>query len=117
MDIAAPRRTRPSSRRSAASTPRMARIDAEALRLLLDQAPDAILIYDPDRNRIIDGNCNAERLFECSHAELLRSAPGRVFGGETPDRTSRDDKLEAYEHEAMAGRETCFEWPVVGAAG
>src|SRR4051812_44102123 len=103
MGIAAPSRTRSASRPAAAPKPRMMRIDKDALRMLLDQAPDAILVYDLDRDRIIDGNRNAETLFECSHAELLRSAPRRFYADDPLHGEAAEESHRPYERRAWAG--------------
>jgi diguanylate cyclase (GGDEF)-like protein/PAS domain S-box-containing protein len=41
-------------------------------RMLIEQAPEAILVLDADQNRFVMANSRAERLFGCSRAELMR---------------------------------------------
>jgi len=49
--------------------------DSSVARLLFDQAPEALLIYAPDADRLVDANSAAAALFECSMEELLESRP------------------------------------------
>jgi two-component system sensor histidine kinase/response regulator len=44
-------------------------------RLLVDHAPEAILVMDMDAGRYIDANANAERLFGMDSKRLLRLNP------------------------------------------
>ncbi len=53
------------------------RVSEARYRTLVEQAPDAILVYDTVRGAFTEANPRAERLFGCSRAELLRSGPER----------------------------------------
>jgi PAS domain S-box-containing protein len=64
-------------------------------RVLIEQAPDAILVYDIDLNRFVDANINAERLFACSREELLQSGPLRFYP---------ETKLKGYEYNEVISR-------------
>ncbi len=64
-------------------------------RVLIEQAPDAILVYDYDLDRFIDANINAERLFACSREELLGSEPLRFHP---------EIKLKGYEYNEVINR-------------
>src|SRR5262249_5405211 len=44
-------------------------------RMLVDHAPEAILVLDADTGRFVDGNTNAERLFGVTRSELLDIGP------------------------------------------
>ena len=54
-------------------------------RALVEQAPEAILVYDVDRGHVIDANRQAEALFACCRDELLKSGPQRFYVSEQPD--------------------------------
>src|SRR5690242_15173046 len=54
-------------------------------RLLVEQAPDAILVYDYDLQRFVDANRSAELLFECSKEELLKYGPQHFYTAQQPD--------------------------------
>ncbi len=43
----------------------------ERFRVLVEHAPDAILVYNVDLNRFVDANKKAEELFGYSHEELI----------------------------------------------
>jgi len=64
-------------------------------RILIEQAPDAILVYDYDLERFVDANINAERLFACSREELLKSGPLRFYP---------ESKLKGYEYHEVINR-------------
>src|SRR5579864_7302210 len=44
-------------------------------RLLVDHAPEAIVVFDVDAGRFVDTNSNAERLFGLNRAQLLQIGP------------------------------------------
>jgi diguanylate cyclase (GGDEF)-like protein/PAS domain S-box-containing protein len=48
-------------------------------RALVEGAPDGILVYDADLDRLVDANVKAEQMFACDRAELLRAGPQRFF--------------------------------------
>jgi integral membrane sensor domain MASE1 len=50
-------------------------------RILIEQAPEAILVYDLDRDRFIAANRSAEKLFGCPRDQLLESGPRRFLQG------------------------------------
>ncbi|MDA8325343.1 MAG: PAS domain S-box protein [Nitrospiraceae bacterium] len=54
-------------------------------RVLFEQAPDAITVYDQDENRFVDANENAERLFALSREELLKTGPRQIYPDAQPD--------------------------------
>ncbi len=79
------------------------RIAEQRARLLIEQAPEAILVLDVDTKRVIDANPSAESLFGCSREELLGGNLGRFYTPAQPDgrpwEESRADNIER----AMAG--------------
>src|SRR5206468_1172344 len=54
-------------------------------RVLVEQAPDAIVVLDLDTGRFVDANARAELLFGCGRAELLASGPQRFYQDAQPD--------------------------------
>ncbi|MBS1196463.1 MAG: multi-sensor hybrid histidine kinase [Proteobacteria bacterium] len=55
-------------------------LESEArYRVLVEQAPDAIVLYDVDADRIVDCNPAAERLSKCSREELLAAGNAERF--------------------------------------
>jgi len=86
-------------------------------RVLFEQAPDAILVYDADRERFLDANPNAERLFGCRRAELLQHGLQRFQPACPPEsqRVSVDWRVLA--ERALAGENVVSECAVVTADG
>jgi len=57
----------------------------ERFRLLVEQAPDAIVLYDVDAGRFVDANQSAATLFGCSRDDLLKTGPLQFFLPEPND--------------------------------
>jgi PAS domain S-box-containing protein len=54
-------------------------------RLLVDLAPEAIIVVDIDLEKIIDANRHAEKLFGCCKEELFTTSPLSFYSPEQPD--------------------------------
>ncbi|UUZ48194.1 PAS domain S-box protein [Massilia sp. B-10] len=48
-------------------------------RVLVEQSPEAIVVYDVQKKRWVDANSKAERLFGASRAQLLGRRPLNAF--------------------------------------
>lgn len=81
----------------------------ERFRVLIEQAPEAILVHDVDQGRFIEANRNAERLFGCPREELLRSGPQRFYSSNQPDGLPVDRSMQDHAERALAGEELTFE--------
>lgn len=57
----------------------------ERFRLLVEQAPDAILLFDVDENRIVQANAQAENLLGYPREELLKLNPFQLYIPVQPD--------------------------------
>ena len=85
-------------------------LESEArYRILIEQAPDAIVVYDSGLKRFVDANASAERLFGCNRNELLQSAPQRFYQAEQPDGLNIDESVTEYTLRALAGEELQFD--------
>ena len=65
-------------------------------RMLIEQAPEGIVIFEAKTGQVVDANSAAERLFGCSRAELLQGGLDRFYTQEQPDgrpveESERDD--------------------------
>ena len=60
------------------------------IRVLIEHAPDAIMVYDVDQQCLVDANRKAEQLFDCSRAELLAGGPFKFFAFGQPDGPTHD---------------------------
>jgi len=89
----------------------------ERFRLLIEQAPDAIVVLDAEQNRVVQANVQAERMFGCSRAELLGSDVYRFLNAEPPDGQSFAQSVRAHNVRAMHGETVVFERSVRTTAG
>jgi diguanylate cyclase (GGDEF)-like protein/PAS domain S-box-containing protein len=80
----------------------------ERFRLLVEQAPDAIVLYDADTDRIVSANASAAALFGCSREELLSAVPLRFLIEDAPGQWVRDSMAE-HNRQALAGAECKFD--------
>jgi PAS domain S-box-containing protein len=78
-------------------------------RVLVQRAPEAILVHDVDTDRFVDANFNAERLFGCSAEELLRWGPKKFYVPEQPDGRPVEESMHDNMARALAGQEVVFE--------
>ncbi len=53
-------------------------------RMLIDRAPDAIVVVNTALQRIVQANPQAERLFECTRDELLQGGLERLYVADQP---------------------------------
>jgi diguanylate cyclase (GGDEF)-like protein/PAS domain S-box-containing protein len=75
-------------------------------RELIEHAPEAIVVYDVDAKRIVDANPQAEKLFGCSHRELLSDGIERFYasvqsGGVPAGEAIEDAVLRAFSGESV----------------
>jgi two-component system, cell cycle sensor histidine kinase and response regulator CckA len=89
----------------------------ERYRILVENAPEAIVVIDGETSRFVDCNENALRLFGKSRAELLKSSPAELgsphqFTGE-PSEVAVQRVLQM----ALAGQTPRFEWLCRNARG
>jgi two-component system, cell cycle sensor histidine kinase and response regulator CckA len=82
----------------------------ERYRTLVENAPEAIVVFDADLGRFIDCNDNALRLFRVTRDELMRHGPADLSPAMQPD--GRPSELSASEHvsDTLNGGTPCFEW-------
>ncbi len=89
----------------------------ERYRLLVERAPDAILVFDLDMDRWVDANPNAERLFGCTRDQLLNLGPLNFFPTEQPDGRPLAETIREHQERALAGEEVVFERLIRNAEG
>jgi PAS domain S-box-containing protein/putative nucleotidyltransferase with HDIG domain len=93
------------------------RIGEERFRLLVEEAPDAILLYDFDQNRFIDANKAAERLFGSGRDEILKYGPQHFYPPEQPDRQPVERSFADHNQRALAGEQITYERRIHNAGG
>lgn len=89
----------------------------ERFRILIQQAPDAIVVYDIDLGRFIDANPAAEHLFGCSYQELIQSGPERFYPPDQPDGLQPEVTIQEHCQQALEGEELTFERAIINAKG
>jgi len=86
-------------------------------RVLVEQAPEAIVVYDMMENRLIDANANAEHLFGCSREQLRQTGVLPFFPPEQPDGRPPSESFRDNSEQAFAGRQVLFERAIRRADG
>lgn len=79
-------------------------------RILVENAPDAILVYDAITNHYVDANRSAIELLGLSHAELLTIGPLQFSPVQQPDGRPSAAITQAYITQTLNGETPVFEW-------
>ena len=86
-------------------------------RLLVDHAPEAIVVFDADEGRFVDANQNAEKLFGLERTQLLNVGFVDVSPALQPDGTPSAQLAWTYTLQALAGHPQVYEWVCLDAFG
>ena len=89
----------------------------ERFRVLVEHAPDAILVYNVDLNRFVDANKKAEELFGYSHEELIQDGLEKFYTPNQPDGRSITESMSENIQHALAGEDVMFERLIRNAKG
>jgi diguanylate cyclase (GGDEF)-like protein/PAS domain S-box-containing protein len=85
--------------------------DSEArYRVLVENAPEAVVVLDVESKRFIDCNDNAADFFKMAREDLLRVGPEQVSPAEQADGSSSFGVTRGYVEKALAGETPVFEW-------
>jgi diguanylate cyclase (GGDEF)-like protein/PAS domain S-box-containing protein len=85
--------------------------DSEArYRVLVENAPEVVVVLDVESGRFADCNDNAVNFFKMSRDELLRVGPEQVSPPEQADGTSSFGIERGHVEQALAGETPVFEW-------
>jgi len=79
-------------------------------RALVENAPEAIIVFDVDSNRFTDANDNACSLFNLSRARLLNIGPEAISPKTQPDGTPSFGVHRGYIDRVFEGEHPTFEW-------
>ena len=82
----------------------------ERYRALVENAPEAIIVFDVESNRFIDVNEKACSLFNLSHSRLLTVGPEAISPKMQPDGTPSFGVRRGLIDRALAGEHPTFEW-------
>ena len=86
-------------------------------RLLVDHAPEAIVVLDVETGRFVDANVNGQKLFGLDRARLLEVGPVELSPRHQPDGAPSAERARAYVQRALEGESPVFEWSHKNAAG
>jgi len=86
-------------------------------RLLVDHAPEAIVVLDVETGRFVDANVNGQKLFGLDRSRLLEMGPVELSPPQQPDGAPSGERARAYIQEALEGGSPVFEWSHRNAAG
>jgi len=86
------------------------RENAERYRALVENAPEAIIVFDVDSNRFTDANDNACTLFNLSRSRLLTVGPEAISPKMQPDGTPSFGIRRGFIDRALDGEHPTFEW-------
>ena len=79
-------------------------------RALVENAPEAIVVFDVDDNRFTDANENACQLFNLARKRLLSVGPEAISPKMQPDGTPSFGIRRGYIERALNGEHPIFEW-------
>ena len=82
----------------------------ERYRILVENAPEAIVVFDIDKNVFVDVNENAVKLTRYSREELHRLGPLDLSPEFQPDGRSSAEKAHEFVTQALEGQIVDFEW-------
>src|SRR5579863_6518705 len=86
-------------------------------RLLVDHAPDAIVVLDVETGRFVDANVNGQKLFGLERSRLLELGPVDLSPAHQPDGSPSAERARTYVEQALAGGSPVFEWTHRNASG
>ncbi|WP_170153127.1 PAS-domain containing protein [Roseiarcus fermentans] len=85
------------------------RASEERFRMLIEEAPDAILLIDFDNDRLVAANKAAERLFGVSREVILERGAQHFHAAHRPDAPPLAQSLAEHNERALAGEEVNYE--------
>ena len=89
----------------------------ERFRALVEQAPEAIILFDVELDRIVDANANAEKLSGYGRDELRKHGPLDFYPPGQPDERPVNEAFRDHLRQALAGKTIVFERAVHSADG
>lgn len=79
-------------------------------RLLVENAPEAIVVFDVDEGRFADCNDHALRFFRMDRAKLLSAGPEQISPPQQADGTASFGIVRGHIDRALRGETPVFEW-------
>ena len=89
----------------------------EHYRILVENAPEAIVVLDVAAGTFVDCNSNALQLFGMSREELLKRSPWELSPAHQPDGRTSNGAAQVWVECALVGETPSFEWVYRNAKG
>ncbi len=89
----------------------------DRFRILVEHAPEAIVVLDGDTGRFTDVNDNAVRLFKMSREDLLESGPFELSPPIQPNGRKSEEYGREMIDKAFCGEAPVFEWSHIDGEG
>ncbi len=89
---------------------RALRESEERYKTLFENAPEAIVVYNPDENHFIDANENAIQLFKYDLKKFLTLSPLDISPSRQPDGQTSAEGIEKLDNQVMEGGNVTIEW-------
>jgi len=86
------------------------RENEERYRALVENAPEAIIVFDVDSNKFVDVNDKACSLFNLSRSRLMTVGPEAISPKTQPDGTPSFGVRRGFVDAALNGEHPTFEW-------
>ncbi|NJD33457.1 MAG: bacteriohemerythrin [Betaproteobacteria bacterium] len=86
-------------------------------RILVEQSPDAITVYDAELGRFVDCNRQAEKLYGCSREELLATGPDKFYPLDKFDAPAARENLQKLVERVLGGEQLTIERYIRNAQG
>jgi two-component system sensor histidine kinase/response regulator len=93
------------------------RVSEQRFKILVEHAPEAIVLLDVDQSRFVDANENALRLFGLSRDQLFKLHPAEVSPKTQPDGSSSVESAQAKIDAVLGGQKKVFDWIHCNSAG
>ncbi|KUM02168.1 EAL domain-containing protein [Chromobacterium subtsugae] len=85
------------------------RLSEQRFRAMIEQAPEAIMVYDLDSSRYVDANQQAEALTGRQQKDLIGMTPVQLYSPEQPDGLPTAESVRLHAARAMKGEVQVFE--------
>ena len=89
----------------------------QRLQTILDNAPEAIVVFDADTGKFIDWNDNALDLFRIDRDSIPKVGPVDFSPPTQPDGRRSDEAVSALIGQALAGETPVFDWVHLDSTG
>ena len=96
---------------------KLLRDSEERYRIMVQSAPEALVVLDVQADRFVEANENALRLFGVARQDMAHIRPLTLSPRLQPDGTVSVEQLRDHVARALAGATVVFEWVYQSAAG